>query len=294
MIVRPSLLRPRKQGQQAFALFAGVSQPGAAACRYPGRMPCRYLVLGTDSTVSERHGVVTLASGRTHSQNSHRIVSRFGAKRPIGKENVTRLQEGVPVTTVLICDDRRSVREGLTRVMSAVPGVSRIDCVAHGDELLARFSRQPVDVVLVGTQRAVPTGVEATRRLVSANPQANVIVFGAPDDAGSIAAAIAGGARGYLRWDASRPELVAALAHTLASTSVPAPRQPSDPGVQLTDRELQVLRGMSQGKSNGQIGRELYLSEDTVKTHARRLFRKLGVRDRAQAVAHGFRRGLVS
>ena len=71
-------------------------------------------------------------------------------------------------------------------------------------------------------------------------------------------------------------------------------RTPTDPGVQLTERELQVLRGMSQGKSNGQIGRELYLSEDTVKTHARRLFRKLGVRDRAQAVAHGFRRGLVS
>src|SRR6266498_1954854 len=130
--------------------------------------------------------------------------------------NVTRLQEGVPVTTVLICDDRRGVREGLTRVMSAVPGVSRIDCVAHGDELLARYTRAPVDVVLVGTQRAVPAGVEATRRLVSANPTANVIVFGAPDDASSIAAAIAGGARGYLRWDASRPELVAALAHTLA------------------------------------------------------------------------------
>ena len=134
------------------------------------------------------------------------------------------------MTTVLICDDRRSVREGLTRVMSAVPGVHRIDCVAHGDELLARYSRQPVDVVLVGTQRAVPTGVEATRRLVAAHPQANVIVFGAPDDAGSIAAAIAGGARGYLRWDASRPELVAALAHTLASTAVPTPRAPTDPG----------------------------------------------------------------
>ena len=54
------------------------------------------------------------------------------------------------MTTVLICDDRRGVREGLTRVMSAVPGVSRIDCVAHGDELLARYSRAPVDVVLVG------------------------------------------------------------------------------------------------------------------------------------------------
>ncbi len=80
----------------------------------------------------------------------------------------------------------------------------------------------------------------------------------------------------------------------VASTSVPAPRTPADSGVQLTERELQVLRGMAQGKSNGQIGRELYLSEDTVKTHARRLFRKLGVRDRAQAVAHCFRRGLVS
>src|SRR5881227_2107390 len=210
--------------------------------------------------------------------------------------NVTRLQEGNPVTTVLICDDRRSVREGLTRVMSAVPGVSRIDCVAHGDELLARFTRQPVDVVLVGTQRAVPTGVEATRRLVSANPQANVIVFGAPDDAGSIASAIAGGARGYLRWDASRPELVAALASSTMGDVFPTQRGGAEPGssINLTEREMQVLRGMSQGKSNGQIGRELYLSEDTVKTHARRLFRKLGVRDRAQAVAHGFRRGLVS
>ena len=69
-------------------------------------------------------------------------------------------------------------------------------------------------------------------------------------------------------------------------------REPT--GVQLSMREMQVLTGMSQGKSNAQIGRELYLSEDTIKTHARRLFRKLGVNDRAQAVALGFRRGLVT
>ncbi|MDT7665819.1 MAG: hypothetical protein QOD04_5375, partial [Pseudonocardiales bacterium] len=58
------------------------------------------------------------------------------------------------MTTALICDDRRSVREGLTRVMSAVTGITRTDAVAQGNELLARYSRQPVDVVLVGTQRA--------------------------------------------------------------------------------------------------------------------------------------------
>ncbi len=65
-------------------------------------------------------------------------------------------------------------------------------------------------------------------------------------------------------------------------------------GVQLSMREMQVLTGMSQGKSNAQIGRELYLSEDTIKTHARRLFRKLGAKDRAEAVATGFRRGMMT
>jgi DNA-binding NarL/FixJ family response regulator len=64
--------------------------------------------------------------------------------------------------------------------------------------------------------------------------------------------------------------------------------------VVLTERELQVLRGMADGKSNAEIGRDLFVSEDTVKTHARRLFRKLGARDRAHAVAAGFRAGLVA
>ncbi len=68
-----------------------------------------------------------------------------------------------------------------------------------------------------------------------------------------------------------------------------APRRPA-----LTKRELQVLRGMAEGKSNAEIGRELFVSEDTVKTHARRLFRKLNARDRAHAVAAGFRAGLVA
>ena len=68
----------------------------------------------------------------------------------------------------------------------------------------------------------------------------------------------------------------------------------ADDAPDLTQRELQVLTGMAGGKSNAQIGRELFLSEDTIKTHARRLFRKLDVSDRAQAVAAGFRHGFVS
>jgi DNA-binding CsgD family transcriptional regulator len=84
-----------------------------------------------------------------------------------------------------------------------------------------------------------------------------------------------------------------------AGSAVPQQRgdvagEPPRRRVDLTERELQVLRGMADGKSNAEIGRELFVSEDTVKTHARRLFRKLGARDRAHAVAAAFRAGLVS
>jgi DNA-binding NarL/FixJ family response regulator len=106
------------------------------------------------------------------------------------------------------------------------------------------------------------------------------------------------GARGYLVKDASREELTAMVTQALADAAArrTAPRTRPDTAVAapaLTERELQVLRGMSRGRSNSEIGKELYLSEDTVKTHARRLFRKLGAADRAQAVAMGFRWGLV-
>ncbi|TNH30445.1 response regulator transcription factor [Micromonospora orduensis] len=80
-----------------------------------------------------------------------------------------------------------------------------------------------------------------------------------------------------------------------ADPARPAPgARPARASVGLTERELQVLLGMAEGKSNAEIGRELFVSEDTVKTHARRLFRKLGARDRAHAVAAGFRAGLVA
>jgi DNA-binding NarL/FixJ family response regulator len=91
----------------------------------------------------------------------------------------------------------------------------------------------------------------------------------------------------------------------ISRSTPPASAPAGDPGAgtrgvaqprraSLTERELQVLRGMADGKSNAEIGRELFVSEDTVKTHARRLFRKLGARDRAHAVAAGFRAGLVA
>ena len=99
--------------------------------------------------------------------------------------------------------------------------------------------------------------------------------------------------------DATREEMAATVVYALSDAawrrSTPAPRPVEGNGTSpsLTEREMQVLTGMSRGRSNSEIGKELFLSEDTVKTHARRLFRKLGAADRAQAVAVGFRWGLV-
>lgn len=86
--------------------------------------------------------------------------------------------------------------------------------------------------------------------------------------------------------------MLAALAGRQLRADLPEQRVTTDPG--LTEREQQVLRGMSEGRSNAQIGKDLFLSEDTVKTHARRLFRKLEVSDRGHAVAEGMRRGLIT
>jgi DNA-binding NarL/FixJ family response regulator len=201
------------------------------------------------------------------------------------------------MTTVLICDDHRSVREGLQHSVQALPGVERVDTAASGEEVLARWPAERQDLVLMDLQMPGLGGLETTRRLVREHPEANVVMLAVADDRDLVALAITGGARGYLHKDVSREELCAAVANALAAPGeVPAQRVSERAGPRppdLTERELQVLKGMASGQSNSQIGRELYLSEDTIKTHARRLFRKMGVNDRAQAVASGFRWGLV-
>jgi DNA-binding NarL/FixJ family response regulator len=209
------------------------------------------------------------------------------------------------MTTVLICDDHRIVREGLRQFVAGVPGVDKVETAASGEEVLARYPHEHPDLVLMDVRMPGLGGLEATRRLVALFPDAKVIMLTAADDRDQVAAAVSSGARGYLLKDVSHEELCAAVAHALDGIDLVEPSlrralstretvRNAPPQAQLTERELQVLTGMSQGKSNSAIGRELYLSEDTVKTHARRLFRKLGVNDRAQAVALGFRRGLVS
>jgi len=201
----------------------------------------------------------------------------------------------VAVVSVLIYDERRAARDRLYQVLAAAPVVCSIDVANHADELLAEYGRQPADVVVIGTQRALPSGIEAMRRLSVFHPAAAVILFGSADDVDSITAAMVCGARAFLRWDVTQPEIFAALADIISHTPTFDPRDRPRPGsVKLSGRELQVLRGMSLGHSNADIAAALFLSEDTIKSHARRLYRKLDAADRAQAVAVSMRCGLLT
>jgi len=200
----------------------------------------------------------------------------------------------IVVSRVLVCDERPAARTALTAIVTqSIPTASEIHPTTNATELVAQYATKPADLVLIGIRHGRPCGADAVAQLVTAYPAAPVIVFGCIDDTAAIVAGIARGARGFLSWDANnpvasparqRPSNFGRLSPTYDATKV---------GARLTERELQILRGMTRGHSNGEIGRKIFLSEDTVKTHARRLFQKLGARDRAHAVALGLRNGLV-
>lgn len=202
------------------------------------------------------------------------------------------------MTSVLICDDAPQTRETVRRTVGAVPGVDRVTSAGSGEEVLARYPIERPDVVLMDVRMPGIGGVEASRRLLAANPDARIVMLTMGEDVDGVARAIALGARGYIAKDSSREELAAVLGVVLSGSDrtepAASPNRPAGPQPTLTEREQQVLDGMSRGRSNAEIGRELFLSEDTVKTHARRLFRKLSAADRAQAVALGFRWGILT
>jgi two-component system nitrate/nitrite response regulator NarL len=225
---------------------------------------------------------------------------------------------------VVVCHGSTAVRERIVLTALGVPSLAPVRAAASVDELVTLARRVPPTIVLLDAHLPSPGPVEAIRRLRAVPSQSTVVMLAVPGDEIALDRAIALGARGYLAPDVGRAELAAVAAHILASpvlpsggggamaqdglvahggvVSAPTPvvtrtelpaQSTGGTEVSLTKREVEVLVGMSNGRSNAQIGQELFLSEDTIKTHARRLFRKLGAADRAQAVAIGLRRGLI-
>jgi DNA-binding NarL/FixJ family response regulator len=199
------------------------------------------------------------------------------------------------VSRVLVCDERPIARTALIAIVTqAIPTVSDARQSTDGVDLVAQYAWKPADLVLIGIRKGKHCGAAAVDQLLSNDPAAPVIVFGCIDDTEGIVAAIGRGARGFLSWDANNPVASPASQRPLNFGRLSPTYDATRVAAQLTDRELQILRGMTRGHSNCEIGRKLYLSEDTVKTHARRLFQKLGAHDRAHAVALGLRNGLIA
>ncbi|MEV0646847.1 response regulator transcription factor [Phytomonospora sp. NPDC050363] len=212
--------------------------------------------------------------------------------------------------SVLVCVRTPAAAQKISACASRTGVAQAVRTALSSADVHMRLRERRADVVLADVALTRPDPVSFTRQVLALAPGTGVVLVGNADP--RIAAlAVAAGARGVIRAGKEEEDLVVALTQAIMmvcprvngmvprqpamgeGTSLPAGSGPRR-GSALTEREMQVLRGMSEGKSNGEIGRDLFVSEDTVKTHARRLFRKLGARDRAHAVAEAFRSGLVS
>ena len=186
---------------------------------------------------------------------------------------------------ILVYADRPNMRHGVARALQGAPGIGCIECVATADELVGRYARSPADVVLVAIRPGEPSGPAAAAKLLSIAPGASVIMFGSSGTVAAATSSAVPGIGGFL-------QIRDAPGIAVGSDDIALPGPAGPP--HLSERELQILWGMALGRRNLQLAAELAVSEDSVKTHCKRIFRKLGVHDRAEAVAAGFRAGFLS
>jgi DNA-binding NarL/FixJ family response regulator len=205
------------------------------------------------------------------------------------------------VIRLLIADDHPVVRDGLRGIFEASDEVEVIGDAANGREAVDRAAVLRPDVVLMDLRMPEMDGVTAIKRLAERGVTARVLVLTTFDTDSDVVPAIEAGATGYLLKDAPPEELLrgvraaargeAVLSPSVATRLLSQVRAPvHEP---LSQRELDVLGLIAQGASNRDAASRLFISEATVKTHVLHIFAKLGVNDRAAAVATGFERGLL-
>jgi DNA-binding NarL/FixJ family response regulator len=220
---------------------------------------------------------------------------------------------GAPIR-VMIVDDQAMVREGFAALLRAQPDMTVVADAADGAQAVAVAREHRPDVILMDIRMPQLDGIAATRAVLATPPgghRPRVLILTTFDLDDYVFDALSAGASGFLLKDATGAELVAAVRVIAAGESLLAPsvtrrlieeftargggRRPS-PAVlsSLTARELDVLRLIARGQSNLEIAATLVVAEQTVKTHVTRVFAKLDVRDRAQAVILAYETGLIS
>jgi DNA-binding NarL/FixJ family response regulator len=211
--------------------------------------------------------------------------------------------------SVLVADDQSMVRAGFRMLLGGQPGIEVVAEAGNGLEAVHQAARFAPSVVLMDIRMPELDGLEATRRIIAANPEARILILTTFDLDEYVYEALRAGASGFVLKDDPPEQLIAAVRTVAAGDALLSPavtrrvirqftRRPrAEPprGLdELTDRERDVFRLIAAGLSNTEIGERLYISETTVKTHVTHVFQKLDVRDRVQAVVLAHQAGLFA
>ena len=206
---------------------------------------------------------------------------------------------------VVLVDDHRVVQSGLRSYLGAFEDVEVVGAACSGEEALEKLEGWLPDVVVMDLRMpGGMDGIEATRRVRALSPHTQVVVLTADPDDARVVAALRAGAIGYVRKDSDPEIFLSAVRAAARGQSV------LDPGVagsvlqelvrggplveELSEREKDVLRQLAHGRTNREIGQELHVSEETVKTHVGNILSKLQLSHRTQAVIYAIKQGLVS
>ena len=206
---------------------------------------------------------------------------------------------------VLVADDHPLYREGVVRAIAARPELELVGAAAHGREALAQIRDLEPDVAVLDVRMPGLDGRAVLDAVVGDELPTRVILLSAYVDSETVYAAVAAGAKGYLSKDADAGQIADAIAAVARGETVLAAevqsalasqiQRQSGPGEEpeLSEREREILVLIAEGRSTPEIGARLHLSPATVKTHLQNLYNKLGVSERAAAVAEAMRRGLL-
>lgn len=211
--------------------------------------------------------------------------------------------------TVLLADDQTLVRAGFRSILERQPDITVVGEAGDGAQAVRLADELSPDLVLMDIRMLVMDGLTATRHLLDHPRPPAVVVLTTFEADEFVYGALRSGAAGFLLKDTSPEELVAAVRSVLggdrmlspaitrrlveAYVRTPAPGAATDAVAHLSDRELEVLRLIAAGRSNGEIAAELFVAETTVKSHVARVLQKLGLRDRVQAVVFAYENGVV-
>lgn len=199
---------------------------------------------------------------------------------------------------LLIADDHAVTRAGIAAMVANDDGIDIVAEAKDGAEAVALYDMHRPDVVLMDLRMPRLDGIGAIRAITSAHPGAHIIALTTFDGDADIFRALSAGARGYLVKDVLSDELTQGIRDAAAGKKVIPPSVAKTlaeftPRVELTDREVEVLRLVSKGLRNKEIARVIGRADGTVKVHLKNILEKLGVEDRTEAVTIALQRGII-